>query len=155
MKKRGARLRKGKKILEEFEYRALQVGKRGSQRRAGTLNFKKLWVAFLLLVWSCTPASLEDLRCQAEAEMSRLLIDLRAIETKEDIQKASKRLKKRFNQIAELLIEAKKFSPKEVEFSQVGEELFIEFARIYEIPGGREAIEIAQLEAVHILNRAS
>ena len=82
---------------------------------------------------------------------------MRKIETNEDVQKSSKRLKKHFNRIADLLIETRKFSipnDEALETAAAGEALFAELARIYEIPGARAAIEAAQSEAVHRLDRA-
>lgn len=112
---------------------------------------------FLYFLSGCAPTSLHDLRCEGEAEMKKLTADLRKIESKEDVQKASKRLKKRFNRIADLLIETRKFSSpidEPLEPALAGEELFAELARIYEIPGVRAAIEAAQNEAVHRLDRS-
>src|SRR5271156_4519178 len=108
----------------------------------------------LLFLAGCAPTTLEELRCQGEAEMKKITADLRKIESKEDVQKASKRLNRRFNQIAELLIATRKFSTDAAEPSPAGEELFAELARIYEIPGAREAIEAAQSEAVHAMDRS-
>lgn len=103
---------------------------------------------------SCAPSTLEDLRIEGEAQTRLLAAMLRKIETKEDLQKANSRLRKRFSQIADLLIEAKKFSCPETEPSIASDELFVELARIYEMPGGREGIERAQAEAVQKLQDA-
>jgi len=117
---------------------------------------KYLIVSFLLLV-GCAPANLSELRCEGEAEMKKLTADLKKMETNEDVQKASKQLKKHFNRIAELLIETRNFpssADEALEAGAAGEELFAELARIYEIPGARAAIEAAQTEAVHRLDRS-
>ena len=125
-------------------------------KTCGSLLLRK-WTLFtwILFLSGCAPTSLEDLRCQADAEMKGLLGELRRIETKEDLQKSAKRLKKYFYHIASLLVEARKFSNIESEAAPVGEELFAEFARIYEIPGAREAIELLQAEAVYVLRKKS
>lgn len=107
------------------------------------------WIFLSSLLAGC--GSFADLRYEGEAETRKLARELRAIETKEDLQKAIPRLKKRFNKIADLLIEVRSFSKVETEPSQASEELFIELARLYEISGGRELIESAQTEAVHRL----
>ena len=115
------------------------------------------FLIFLLFLVGCSPANLKDLRCEGEAEMKKLTAELKRIESKEDVQKASKKLKKRFNRIADLLIETRKFSSPNDEPTEpvpAGEELFAELARIYEIPGARAAIEMAQSEAVHRLDRS-
>ena len=112
----------------------------------------KYLIALTLLV-GCAPATLDDLRCQGEAETRKLVLELRAIETKEELQKAIPRLKKRFVKLADLLIDARAF-PNEgaLEPTAISEELFLELARLYEMPGGRELIESSQREAVRQLN---
>lgn len=118
----------------------------------GTLKYSTL--LFLCLV-SCAPANLSELRYEGEAEMKKLTLELKKIETYGDVQKTSKKLKKRFNRIADLLIETRNFrESEEAETSRVGEELFTELARVYEIPGARAAIEAAQSEAVRRLDRS-
>ena len=114
-----------------------------------------LGLLFLLLfLGSCAPTTLADLQCQGEAEMKKLTHELRQIESREDVQKASKRLAKRFNQVGEILIATRKFPPEETRVSSAGEELFAELARLYEIPGVKEAIEMTQSEAIRSLDRS-
>lgn len=105
---------------------------------------------------ACAPANLSDLRYEAEGEMKKLTVELKKIESSEDVQKSAKRLKKQFNRIADLLLQARNFplSQEEIpESSPAGEELFAELARIYEIPGARASIEAAQNEAIRRLDR--
>ncbi len=83
--------------------------------------------------------------------MRLLAKELRSIETKEDLQRAIPRLRKRYNRIADLLIEAKNIPCHEDEGSAASEELFVELARIYEMPGGREGIELAESQALQRL----
>src|SRR3990167_576159 len=132
----------------------------------------------LLLLAACSPTSLKDLRMEGEAETKKLALELRKIETKESLIRASPKLKKRFNRIADLLIQTHEFEellPERKEFPRSGkdrdcvelpvqkgeilkepslasEELFIELARLYEIPGAKEIVEGAQKEAVAKLN---
>ena len=115
-----------------------------------------LGLLFLLLCLAgCAPANLRELRYEGEAEMKKLTVELKKIETYGDVQKASKKLKKSFNRIANLLIETRNFrgDGEVLEASKIGEELFTELARIYEIPGARGVIEAAQTEAVRRLDR--
>lgn len=111
----------------------------------------RFWI-FLFLV-SCGPATLSDLRYEGEAQTQKLAEELRVIETKEELQKAVPTLRKRFNKIADILIEARGFQKEEAGPSFASEQLFAELARLYEMPGGREWIENAQLEAVQKLKR--
>jgi hypothetical protein len=102
----------------------------------------------------CSPATLEDLRCQGEAETLQLAKVLRGLETKEDVQKALPKIKKRFNRIAVILGEVRKFpNPPPLDPTMASEELFIELSRLYEIPGAREWVEGAEEEAVQKLSR--
>lgn len=109
-------------------------------------------VGCLMFLVGCAPATFQDLRCEGEAETRKLATELKAIESKEELYKSLPRLKKRYNKIADLLIEARKFEERENEPSAASEELFAELARLYEIPGGREAIESCQSEAVRRLD---
>lgn len=111
----------------------------------------RFWI-FLFLA-SCGPASLADLRYEGEFQTKKLAEELRAIESKEELQKAIPKLRKRFNKIADILIEVRSFAKEEAEPSFASEQLFAELARLYEMPGGGELIETAQLEAVQKLNR--
>ena len=107
----------------------------------------------LIFLVSCSPATLADLRSEGEAETRKLAAELRAIEKKEDLQKAVPRLKKQFLKLADLLVQARPYSTEEASPTLASEELFIELARLYEIPGGRELIEFAQGEAIQRLER--
>lgn len=108
-----------------------------------------------LLLWGCAPSSIEDLRWEAEAETRRLAKELKEIDTKEDLNRALPKLKRRYNRLAELLLETRNFPEKgSGEPSLASEELFVELARLYEMPGGRESIEMAQNEAVRKLDRS-
>jgi hypothetical protein len=108
----------------------------------------------LLLLIGCSPSTLADLRCEGEAQTKKLAQELRQIENKDDLQRALPRLKKRFTKIADLIVEVRKYPPEASEPSAASEELFAELARLYEMPGGRELIEVAQREAIHRLQYA-
>ncbi len=109
------------------------------------------WISIFL--FSCAgPTNLEELRLEGEAEVTKLVKELRALETPEDLQRAIPRLRKRFNQIADLVLSLRKLGTQEPYSSAVSEELFAELARLYEMPSGREKIEMAQAQAVQILS---
>jgi len=114
---------------------------------------KAIGALLLLLHSACAPANLSELRCEGEAEMKKLTAELKKLETFEDVQKASKKLKRHFSRIADLLIETRHFPTDSQESSRAAEELFVELARIYEIPGARKVVELAQSEAVRRLDR--
>jgi len=115
---------------------------------------KKILMAVILLT-SCGPMSMEDLRAQADAEVSKLTEILREVDTKDDLQNILPKIKKGFNKIAELVLQVRAIPDKSPDFlepSQAGDELFAELARLYEMPGGRDLIETAQNEAIHRLS---
>lgn len=111
------------------------------------------WIFPLIFLILASCSSFEDLRYEGEIETRKLAAELRVIETKEELQKAVPRLKKRFNRIADLILEARSLQGEEAEPTAASEELFIELARLYEIAGGRELIESAQADAILRLKR--
>ena len=122
--------------------------------KMAAIDYCKFFLLGLCVV-GCAPSSLQDLRCEAEGEMRKLALDLRSIETKEDLQRRSSRLKKRFDRIGYFLLEARKFPDTALGASFEAEALFVELARLYEIAGAREIIEQLQEEAVRRLDRKS
>ncbi|MDE3056067.1 MAG: hypothetical protein KGI80_05210 [Verrucomicrobiota bacterium] len=111
---------------------------------------------FLLLAGcaSVAPIGYKDLRWEAEGEMRKLSKELEPLETKEDVLRLSPRLKASFLGIAKLLIKARSFPlAEEEEISPASEALFRELARLYEIPGVRDAIESLQTDAILLLER--
>ncbi len=119
----------------------------------------KHWIKFnfiLAALAGCAPSSYEELRWEGEAETRKLAAELKALDTKEELAAALPRIKKRYNRIASILAEARKFRDRTAdEPSLASEELFAELARLYEIPGGRELIETAQTEAISRLESSS
>ena len=75
--------------------------------------------------------------------------ELNAFDQNEELAAELTQIKKRYNRMASILSEARKFKERtDEEPSLASEELFAELARLYEIPGGRELIEAAQTEAI-------
>ncbi len=107
---------------------------------------------FFLILVGCSSAG--DLRREGEAQTARLAAQLRQIHSIEELQRAVPQLKKRFLCIAELAMQVNVDGKVQVEPSLASEELFVELARLYELPGGRELIESAQAEAVERLHKA-
>ena len=111
-----------------------------------------IWVLFLICLVSCGPATMADLRLEGEAQTKRLAEELQLIESKEDLLSALPKLRKRFDQIAEILIKTRSFPKQDFQASFASEQLFAELARLYEMPGCRELIEGAQADAIRRLN---
>ena len=123
---------------------------------------KNFFIALFFLA-SCAPSNLQELRYEGEGEIKKFISDLKKIETKEDVQRSYKRLKKHFGRIADLIIlceEAsflRRVSPtaeqRDEDETPSGDALFAELARVYEIPGAKAIVEAAQEEAVRRLDR--
>ncbi|MDE3046001.1 MAG: hypothetical protein KGJ02_05090 [Verrucomicrobiota bacterium] len=117
----------------------------------------KRWMVFsLLFLTACGPSSWGDIRAEGEAETRKLAYLLHDINTKDQLQKELPRLKKRFNRMADLTLQVRQLKetsplPENPEPSQASDQLFAELARLYEMPGCRELIESAQIEALQKL----
>jgi hypothetical protein len=117
-------------------------------------SMKKLNWALLLLFCSCSPNSSEEFQREGDARCRLLVIDLQKIEDRQQLLIAETALKKHFESLTDLMIEAREFQQKHLEEeiaweeSVAGEALEIELRRIYAIEGGREVIERAQQEAL-------
>jgi nitric oxide reductase activation protein len=99
---------------------------------------------------------MEDLRAEGDSEVTKLTEILREVETKEDLQAKLPKIKKEYHRIAQLVLEVRQIQEKSPEFlepSQAGDELFAELARLYEMPGCRELIELAQNDAIQKLTQ--
>ncbi len=111
---------------------------------------------FLSIFFSCQPSSLEEFQLEGASRMRLLLKELQSIETREDLLAAEPVLKKHFEKIVKIVIQARLFQQKnigvEVPVLQLGQalssSLLEEMKRIYALEGGRECIERAQREAM-------
>ncbi len=113
---------------------------------------KKCIFAILLCI-SCSPSSAQDFRMDGERQTKELVRELRSVRTYGELQAAVPKLRKRFDALADLMLQAREFllrQPEGVFFgpSSASDELFAELARLYELPGGKELIESAQAEAL-------
>jgi hypothetical protein len=119
-------------------------------------NCLVIWTFFLLLS-GCSPNSLEDYQYEGEALCRVLVRDLRKIRSREQLLKAEPQLKKRFDQVVDLMIEARQFQQRHSEENGIdptaydhpySEQLLEELKRIYSLEGGRKSIERVQREAL-------
>ena len=111
----------------------------------------KYFIGCLLLLASCSPKSLDDLRVESDAEVKKIVAEMRRVDTKEELLKKAPLLKKRFTKLGMLLESARKLGHHPVPPTEASEALFIEMARLYEIPGAREIIEEAESDAIRRL----
>lgn len=120
-------------------------------------RFSLLIGALITLLVGCSPSSLEDFHCEGAAWCRALCKDLSRIESREELAKIEPHLKKRFEDLVALMVEARQFQMKNreeclIDFAQMDHPdalaLKDELIRIYSIEGGREVIERTQREAM-------
>ncbi len=114
-------------------------------------------MCIFLLLFGCASSSEKRVRAEGKKIVKELFVILRDVENHEELQAATPYLKKKFNRLANLLLEIRSLQEKNrnifhsnepLEGSEV---LFAELARLYEIPGCREIVEQAESEAVYHL----
>jgi len=115
---------------------------------------KNVFIFFLLLT-ACSPHSMEDFHHEGDALCRKIAHELKQIETGEELMRAIPKLKTQFNQLVELMIEARRFQYKSEEVfdpisikTEGSRTLLAELKRVYQIETGRELIEKAQKEAL-------
>jgi hypothetical protein len=109
------------------------------------------------MLCGCSPHSTEEFQREGETQLSLLVQDLQAIETREQLTTAAPRLKKHFESLVALILEARRFqeeNPDDAGSESVVEpgifslRLEEELRRLYQMEGGKEVIEKAQHEAL-------
>ncbi len=114
-------------------------------------------LGILLLLCSCSPNSSKEFQKEGETRCKLLMLDLAKIENREQLLHAEMKLKKHFESLITLMIEAREFQQKHLDedaHENVLAENSIspffedELRRIYAIEGAREIIERAQHEAL-------
>lgn len=119
--------------------------------------YKIFFFFLLLLVFSCCqPSSLDDFSHEGAACTRALIKDLQEIQEREDLGKIEPRLKKQFEKLVDIMVQARLYQQKhleeEIAFSIVNvslsQDLLAEIERVYSIEGGKEVVERAQREAM-------
>jgi hypothetical protein len=116
---------------------------------------------FLCILYSvccgCSPSSISDFRHEGESICRDIITDLENIQERGDLVKFEVSLKKNFEKLSFVLMQAREFQmnhPEEaliehdVEGTEVSDLLLEQMQRVYRIEGGREVIERAQREAM-------
>jgi len=113
----------------------------------------------LILLIGCDPGSMEEYRYEGESVSRLLCNDLVKIESTGDLKAQAPKLKKKFVQLTELMIKAKKHQlmhPEEVQIREVNmylsDQLKMELMRLYQIEGCQMVIEDLQRESLHKLD---
>lgn len=118
-------------------------------------------LCFLLFLCSCSPNSSTEFRKEGEARCRSLIQDLGKIENREQLLSMELNLKKHFESLVNLMIQAREFQQKHLDdletentFEEESADIRLEeeLRRIYGIEGGREIIERCQHEALFRLD---
>lgn len=114
-----------------------------------------IWFGLLIILMAgCAPSSHEELRSEGEEVCRAFIQELQKIHTQEEALKHYSSIEKKYRKIASLIAELREMQEWEGEsevcrISELSNKLFLELARLYEIPGVREILEKAQLEGIN------
>jgi hypothetical protein len=126
----------------------------------------KLYATFfllnlLILLYGCSPSSVEDFRKEGQYLNRKLIKELNHIQSRQELNQALPELKALFNELVELAIEAREFQEEHpnnelMELNsydeQINRKLREELSRIYLIEEGRQIVEQAQEQALYRLD---
>lgn len=110
-----------------------------------------------LVFFGCSPTTSDDFRHEGQALVRALITDLGSVRSRDDLIVMEPILKKRFELLALLMIEARQFqidhpdailTPIGSYDLELNDQLQEELARVYRIETGQSIIERAQREAM-------
>ncbi|MES2344666.1 MAG: hypothetical protein V4494_01840 [Chlamydiota bacterium] len=107
----------------------------------------------MLCLSSCAPNSLEDYQKEGDALCRKLVKEFQQVHSREELVKVMPHLKKEFENLVDLVVEARVYQANHPEDGSLyeglqSEALRAELQRIYALEGGRVLIEEAQHEAL-------
>lgn len=119
-----------------------------------------LKVLILIVCVGCAGRSLEDCRQDGQSICRSILLELEAIETREELLDAKPRLARHFLHLVDVMIDAGELAEQEKLAAQplstddraMSDRLQRQLMRIYDMAGGREIIAEAQQEALFRLD---
>ncbi|MBA3816096.1 MAG: hypothetical protein H0X29_06185 [Parachlamydiaceae bacterium] len=124
------------------------------------IHFSIFLLISAFLLFSCSQRTLEDFRDEGEGVVRALTAELKKIRSRDDLLTHAPNLKKYFELLADIIIEASKYkethpeseliSPNKKEQS-ASDQLRIELNRVLHLDGGPEVIEKVQEEALNRL----
>src|SRR5690242_20809585 len=76
------------------------------------MKFKKIILLFCMGLASCSPNALSDFQCEGEARCRAMIEELSVIQDREALLRAAPSLKKKFNELVTLMIQAREFQEK-------------------------------------------
>lgn len=121
-----------------------------------------LCLNFCLFLSSCSPNSQEDFQLETQAVCRILTEQLQTVKSRDELIDKMSGLKKNFNRLVDILIEARTYQTEHPELvwnaaavvqQDWSEALQGEMRRIYNLEGGKELIEEAQRPSLLRLDR--
>lgn len=115
------------------------------------------FLALFFLMSSCNPSTLSEWRVEGVCIVKTLVEELEKIQSLEDLKRSSSSIKKKYNKLVEVMIEAEKWQEQEGDFhpeSFYSEALCREYIRLYSIEGCKELLFSLQKDGLHKLDRA-
>jgi hypothetical protein len=119
---------------------------------------KKFFCALVFLT-SCSPGSIREYQIEGEDVARNITKILERVNSPQDLERESLKLKKEYALLVKVIIDAKKYQnnhPEEevrgVFSSEVSDSLKKEFMRIYQIEGCQDVMEALQRESLHKLD---
>lgn len=119
---------------------------------------KKFFCALVFLT-SCSPGSIREYQIEGEDVAKNIIKILEKVESPQDVERDSLKLKKEYAALVKIVIDARKYQQnhpgEEVRgpiSSEVSDKLKKEFIRIYQIEGCQDVMEALQRESLHKLD---
>lgn len=127
--------------------------------KVNLLNFVKIFFLALLLI-ACEPRSLDEFNEEGHGIIQSLIVELQGIQTRDDLLQREPRLKGLFEELAEVMMNARLFQekshldprPLSPEDHELSDQLRIELNRVYRLEGASELVEKCQETALHRLD---
>ena len=119
------------------------------------MQILRFFYIIIILIYGCNPTN-EDIQQESQKIIKQLIEQMTIIHNYGELQKSAPQLKKSFNKLVDIIIEARKLEIKDAKFEiknhHLSDLLRYQVERIYRIDGGKEIIEEMQRDALHKLN---
>ena len=117
---------------------------------------KRYFLVPLLFLAACRPSTLSEWRVEGISIVRDLVEELEGISSLEEVEAKKGSLKKKYNALVYVMMEASSYEEEEGEIvpdSFYSDALRQQYLRLYEIEGGRAALFEIQRESLHDLDK--
>jgi hypothetical protein len=118
------------------------------------VDMRLFFVLPLCFLLACSPSTLSEWRVEGISIVRDLVEELEQIETLKDLQVRNSSIKKKYNKLVQIMIEAEKYDEEDAvrPGSFFSDALRDQYIRIYRIEGGKEELFDMQKEGLHKLD---